>query len=172
MVVRSSRRHRTRRLGSGTAAENGPDNGADNGVVVSIAGRARAGASSTRIDSDRSMWMDRWVRDSGGAALGVTVAVLRDAVTHRAVWLAVYTGVPNATIVVVPVCGSSLLGDDIVIAADRDSVLAAPTIELEARLDPAQERDLSDHLRRQPGAAAGSTRPSDQRSPSFRRLWP
>jgi hypothetical protein len=91
------------------------------------------------------------VRDTRGASLGVTVAVVCDPVTDSAVWLAVYTGLPTATVVVVPVCGSSLLGDDIVIAADRDIVLAAPRIELAARLDPFQERLLSEHFRSHAG---------------------
>jgi hypothetical protein len=100
------------------------------------------------------MWTDRWVRDASGAALGVTVAVVRDPLTARAVWLAVYTGLPAATVVVVPVCGSSLLGDDIVVDATRDSVLAAPPIELDVTFDPAQERVLSDHFRRHAFATA------------------
>lgn len=100
------------------------------------------------------MWMDRWVRDASGAALGVTVAVVRDPLTARAVWLAVYTGLPAATVVVVPVCGSSLLGDDIVVDADRDSVLTAPPIELDVTFDPAQDRVLSDHFRRHTSATA------------------
>jgi hypothetical protein len=100
------------------------------------------------------MWTDRWVRDTSGAALGVTVAVVRDPLTARAVWLAVYTGLPDASVVVVPVCGSSLLGDDIVIDTDQDSVLAAPPIELDVTFDPAQERVLSDHFRRHASATA------------------
>jgi hypothetical protein len=120
--------------------------------VRSVSGR-RGGAPSRdeRGGSVGSQWVDRWVRDTRGASLGVTVAVVCDPVTDSAVWLAVYTGLPTATVVVVPVCGSSLLGDDIVIAADRDIVLAAPRIELAARLDPFQERLLSEHFRSHAG---------------------
>ena len=156
-MVRSSRRQHTGRSGSGSAG------GAANGVVVSMVGRNAARlAASSRRGSDRSMWMDRWVRDASGAALGVTVAVVCDPDTNRSVWLAVYTGVPAATVVVVPVCGSSLLGDDIVVDVDRDDVLAAPTIELDVTLDPTQDRILSDHFRRHAYVAAHPTGRSDQ----------
>ena len=160
-MVESSRRQHKGRSSSGAApfAETGPsdapETGASNGVVVSMIGRHTAATATTRHpDSYRSIWIDRWVRDASGAALGVTVAVVRDPFSDRVVWLAVYTGLPAATVVFVPVRGSSLLGDDIVVDADRDSVLAAPTIELDVTLDPAQARLLSDHFRRHACATA------------------
>jgi hypothetical protein len=117
-------------------------------VVVSMIGRHPAGRPrTTRRHAEPSTWTDRRVRDASGATLGVTVAVVCDPLTARAVWLAVYTGLPAASAVVVPESGSSLLGDDIVVDATRDSVLVAPPIELEVTFHPAQDRVLSDHVR-------------------------
>ena len=159
--MESSRRQHTGRRASGASSlagagpSNDPDTGAGNAVVVSMVDRHPPGSRRiSRRTSVPSMWTDRWVRDASGAALGVTVAVVCDPLTARAVWLAVYTGLPAATVVVVPVCGSSLLGDDIVVDATRDSVLAAPPIELDVTFDPAQERVLSDHFRRHAFATA------------------
>lgn len=156
----SRRQHRGRSASgatplAGTGPSNAPEIGASTDVVVSMIGRHPAGRPrTTRRHAEPSTWTDRRVRDASGATLGVTVAVVCDPLTARAVWLVVYTGLPAATVVVVPVCGSSLLGDDIVVDADRDSVLAASPIELEVTFDPAQDRVLSDHFRRHACATA------------------
>jgi hypothetical protein len=97
------------------------------------------------------------VRDSTGAVIGVAVAVVCDPATDEAAWLVVYTGAPDAAVVVAPVRGSSLLGDDIVTDTSRDDVLTALPVQLDVTMDPTQHVRLSEHFRRSSGRADGHT---------------
>ena len=94
---------------------------------------------------DPSMWVDRRVRSSDGDSLGITVGVHVHGDLPHPVWLIVDTGTPGTPTVVAPARGSSLLGDDIVIRADRDTVLTAPTVNGLNTMDPADARSLVDH---------------------------
>ena len=113
-------------------------------------GRAVAGDSL-------SLWLDRRVRSSDGDSLGITAGVYAHRVFRHPAWLIVDTGMPGAPVVVAPARGSSLLGDDIVIGADRDAVLTAPTVHGRSVLDPADERSLTAHYAR---CAGGVDRPA------------
>ena len=94
-----------------------------------------------------SWLLDRRVLDSTGDPIGISVAAYADAGSGRPTWLAVYTGRRTAVIVVVPVDGSSMLGDDILIAHDLDTVLAAPG-DPQSLSDPTRQGRLSAHYRR------------------------
>ena len=121
---------------------------ADGSLPSGIGPTADPTRTSSSGAGDRSVWADRRVRDSTGAVLGVTVAVVSDPTTDQAAWLVVYTGVPDATLVVAPVRGSSLLGDDIVTDATRDSALAVPPVHLDVTMKPTDHLRLSEHFRR------------------------
>jgi hypothetical protein len=90
--------------------------------------------------------VDRQVLDSSGDPLGISVAVYADGASGHPKWLAVYTGRRVVVTVMVPVDGSSLLGDDVIIAHDLDTVLASPVYPT-AMLDPTHEVLLSAHYR-------------------------
>ncbi len=94
---------------------------------------------------DLSMWVDRRVRSSDGDSLGITVGVHVHGDSPHPVWLIVDTGNPGTPTVMAPARGSSLLGDDIVIRPDRDTVLTAPTVNGLNAMDPDDARSLVDH---------------------------
>jgi len=91
------------------------------------------------------VWVDRRVRDTGGNVLGVVVDVYEDPNTRQPTWLAVSTGYFGTRIVVVPICGSALLGDDVVVAHNRETITKAPAVEIFVAVTPDHHRQLSDH---------------------------
>ncbi len=62
--------------------------------------------------------------DVSGNRIGVIVDIYRDATTARPTWLAIEIGGSPPTIAVTPVRGASLLGENVILANDRDTVLA------------------------------------------------
>ena len=81
-----------------------------------------AGWASPR--HELSSWIDRGVLDVSGNRIGVIVDIYCDVTTARPTWLAIEIGGSPPTIAVTPVRGSSLLGEDVILANDRDTVLA------------------------------------------------
>ena len=88
---------------------------------------AHSGPRPDRWASPRhelSSWIDRRVLDVNGNRIGVIVDIYPDATTARPTWLAIEIGGSPPTIAVTPVRGSSLLGENVILANDRDTVLA------------------------------------------------
>jgi hypothetical protein len=71
-----------------------------------------------------SSWIDRRVLDVTGDGIGVIVDIYCDATTARPTWLAIDIGGSPPIIAVIPVRGSSLLGENVILANDRATVLA------------------------------------------------
>ena len=92
-----------------------------------------------------SHWVDRHARDASGAVIGIVVDVYADPLTRRPAWLAISTGFFGTRIAVAPLRGASLLGEDVVIAHDRDTVLTAPPGDVVVTIDPAEQQSLIDH---------------------------
>ncbi|MGH9272806.1 MAG: PRC-barrel domain-containing protein [Ilumatobacteraceae bacterium] len=95
-------------------------------------------------------WIDRRVIDQAGRTVGVVVDIYSDLVTGRPSWLAISTGFFGTRVVVAPVRGASLLGDDVVIAVPRDVVESAPHVRAVVGIPPEQELAVLDHYTRQP----------------------
>ena len=88
---------------------------------------AHSGPGPDRWTSPRhelSSWIHRRVLDASGNRIGVIVDIYCDAPTARPTWLAIEIGGSPPTIAVTPVRGSSLLGEHVILANDRDTVLA------------------------------------------------
>jgi hypothetical protein len=120
--------------------------------------RAVDGVLRLVAGGDLSMWVDRRVRSSAGDSLGITVGVYAHTVSQQPAWLIVDTEMLGTPVVVAPARGSSLLGDDIVVAADRDALLTAPTVNGLRVMDPADERSLTGHYARRASEVAHPSR--------------
>ena len=125
-----------------------------------FAGRPPAPCVRRDAGCDLVMWVDRRVKAADGDSLGISVGVYVDAVSRQPAWLIIDTGLAGTPLVVAPVPGSSLLGDDIVVGADRDAVLSAPTVADLVPLDTGEVRSLTAHYDHR---AAGGEHPSRRR---------
>lgn len=100
-----------------------------------------------------SPWVDRRALDNRGDLIGVVVNAYTDRATRQVAWLAVATGFFGTRIAVVPVRGASLLGGDVVVAHDRDTIVTAPAVDIVVEVDPDQQQLLVDHYTRPTPAA-------------------
>lgn len=107
-------------------------------------------------DTELSSWLDRRVLDRHGDVFGVVVDVYVDAFTRRPAWLAISTGMFGTNVTVAPVRGSSLLGDDVVVAHSKQVVTTAPAALPHPTLDPVAELAVSHHY--MPRKQAGERR--------------
>ena len=96
-------------------------------------------------DITDGMWVDRRVRDTSGDVLGVVVDVYEDPHTRRPTWLAISTGYFGTCVAVVPIRGASLLGDEVVVAHNRETITEAPAVEIFVAVTPDHHRQLVDH---------------------------
>ncbi len=100
------------------------------------------------MTDELSPWLDRRALDNHGTLLGVVVDICADVVSRRAEWLAISTGFFGTRVAVAPVRGASLLGDDVVIAHDRETITSAPTVDVLVAVDPDQQQLLVYHYAR------------------------
>lgn len=103
-------------------------------------------------------WIERRVLDVAGEPVGVVADVYTNPTTRRPTWLAIGTGPVGDAIAVAPVRGASLLGEDVVIAVDRRSVLQAPRVDVVVIVEPEHELFLSSHYTRSAHPASTPTR--------------
>jgi hypothetical protein len=97
------------------------------------------------VTEEMNRWLDRRALDNRGTLLGVVVDIYADVVSRRPEWLAISTGFFGTRVAVVPVRAASLLGDDVVIAHDRETITSAPMVDVLVAVDPRQQQLLLDH---------------------------
>lgn len=116
-------------------------------AAVCVERQMRPEHGRDRLDGagELSCWLDRLVLDDRGETLGVLIEIYADGLTRRPAWLAIDAA---SGVVVAPVRGASLLGEDVVIAHARRTVATAPAVEVLGTVDPAQEQLLSNHYGR------------------------
>ena len=113
--------------------------------------------SSLAARHELSSWIDRRVLDVNGDPVGVIVAICCDASSGRPAWLAIDIGDMLAMdVVVAPVRGSSLLGEDVVIAHDQQTLVTAPHVTARSVLQRADEDTLHVHYTRRPSGHNGA----------------
>ena len=100
------------------------------------------------VDARAIEWLDYRVYDSCGQLVGVVVGVYDGASDGGSQWLAVGMGTFGLRMAVVPAAGALAWGSDIVVAYDRDTILAAPPGDVHIALEPDDEAALTAHYAR------------------------
>lgn len=104
-----------------------------------------------------SEWVDRRALGNRGQLIGIIVDIYDDPSSLRPAWVAIATGFFGTLIAVAPVCGASLLGDDVVIGYSRPTIAAAPHVDIIVAIDLNQQQRLVDHYSHpDPATPAGS----------------
>jgi hypothetical protein len=85
------------------------------------------------------------VYDTSGEKVGNVAQVYLDDVTGEPEWATVNTGLFGTSESFVPVHDAELSGDRLVVGHDKDHIKNAPTVGVDRRLSPAEERALYAH---------------------------
>lgn len=93
------------------------------------------------------MWVDRRMCDRHGVVVGLIVGVYDAPETHRPFWLAVATGFFGTRIGVVPLRGASLLGEDVIVPHDHQTISSAPQVSLVAEVTRSDHDHLTKYYR-------------------------
>src|SRR5215213_6054041 len=79
-------------------------------------------------------WIGRDAYDRNGDKVGKIVDIYYDDYTSRPEWVAVRTGLFGRKVTFVPIAGSSVSGDDLQLAYDKDLIKDAPNCDAEGHL--------------------------------------
>ena len=91
-----------------------------------------------------SSWIERRALDIDGSSVGVIVDIYLDVTTGRPTWLAIDVGWPHiSTIAVTPAKGASELGENVILARDRHTILAALHRTVDSRGDHTDDTHLT-----------------------------
>jgi len=87
-------------------------------------------------------WIGRDAYDRNGDKVGGIEEIYYDDHTSRPEWLAVRTGLFGRKVTLVPIAGSSVYGDDLQLAYDKDRIKGAPNCEADGHLSEDEEQRL------------------------------
>ena len=93
-------------------------------------------------DVDRIFGGGGEVRTSGGDKVGKVGQVYLDDETGEPSWVTVKTGLFGTQESFVPLSSADLVGEDLVIPYDRETIKGAPRMETDASLSPQEEKRL------------------------------
>jgi hypothetical protein len=111
--------------------------------------------SATQFQS----WHERDVLDSTGAKVGKLDGIYTSDATGDADFALVREGILGNHLHFVPTAGAEMVGEDIQVAFDKETILAAPKVKVDEHLTEGEERRLWDHYGlQQPTASVSITR--------------
>jgi hypothetical protein len=90
-------------------------------------------------------WLERAVRDVNGEQIGHADGIYADTRTEEPTFLLVKGGLSGIHMHFVPLRGAELVGEDIKVSWDKDTISHAPKIAADDSLSPGEERRLFDH---------------------------
>ncbi len=97
--------------------------------------------SATELQS----WHERDVLDSTGARVGKLDGIYTNDATGHAEFALVREGILGNHLHFVPTAGAEMVGEDVKIAFDKETVLAAPKVKVDEHLTEGEEHRLYDH---------------------------
>ncbi len=99
-------------------------------------------------------YFNRTVVSGDGSKIGTVGNVFVDEGTDNPEWLTVKTGLFGSKESFVPIAGSSISGDDVMVPFSKDQVKDAPNFDTDQALTESDETQLYTHYRMQRGAAS------------------
>jgi uncharacterized protein (TIGR02271 family) len=104
------------------------------------------------IDEIKSVSSNGKVVTGAGDKIGGVGQVYLDDATGAPTWVTVRTGLFGTAESFVPLEGARLVGDDIVVAFDKETIKDSPRVEVDGTVTPAEEQELFRHYGLQRGA--------------------
>lgn len=105
------------------------------------------------IDEIKSVSSNGKVVTGAGDKIGGVGQVYLDDATGAPTWVTVRTGLFGTAESFVPLEGARLVGDDIVVAFDKEAIKDAPRVEVDGTVTPEEEQELFRHYGLQRGTA-------------------
>ena len=97
--------------------------------------------SATELQS----WHERDVLDSNGERIGKLDGVYNNDATGNAEFVLVREGILGNHLHFIPTAGAEMVGEDVKVGFDKETVLAAPKVKVDEHLTEGEEHRLYDH---------------------------
>jgi uncharacterized protein (TIGR02271 family) len=114
------------------------------------------------IDEIKSVSSNGKVVTEAGDKIGGVGQVYLDDATGAPTWVTVRTGLFGTAETFVPLEGARLVGDDILVAFDKESIKDAPRVEADGTVTPDEERELFRHYGLQRSSAGNDQQDVDR----------
>ena len=94
---------------------------------------------------DLQSWHERDVLDSNGVKVGKLDGIYTGDDSSEAEFLLLREGIFGLHLHFVPVAGAKMVGENIQVAYDKDTIVDAPKVKADEHLSESEERRLWDH---------------------------